>query len=48
MRLVKSYIKTLVIDLGFVIQGNTEEELPERLLGALRIVHIDLDKLKPL
>lgn len=32
----------LVIDLAFVLQGNEEEELPEHILGTLRINRVDL------
>ena len=34
--------QALVIDLAFVIEGTTEEELPERLLGAVRLHRINL------
>ena len=34
----------LVVDVGFVIQGETAEELPEHVLGAFRCHHLDLTK----
>ena len=34
----------LVVDVGFVIQGETPEELPEQVLGAFRCHHLDLAK----
>ena len=42
-RFVMVYLKTLVIDLGFLVEGKTEEELPERLIGAIRVAHLDPD-----
>lgn len=46
--LVLGYTKKLVIDLGFVIEGQTPDELPERLFGSVRLKHVDLDKAKKL
>ena len=42
-RFVMVYLKTLVIDLGFVVEGKSEEELPERLFGCIRVAHLDPD-----
>lgn len=41
--LVKLYSKQLVIDLGFVIEAQTRDELPERVLGCGRVMRITLD-----
>ncbi|KAL1569221.1 Protein ENHANCED DISEASE RESISTANCE 2 [Salvia divinorum] len=40
--LVIGVITTLVLDMAFIVQGNTPEELPERLIGAVRISHLEL------
>ncbi|CAH0490406.1 unnamed protein product [Peronospora farinosa] len=40
--LVSGYTKKLVIDMGFVLESQSSDELPERLLGSVRLVHIDL------
>jgi hypothetical protein len=40
--LVQSYAKALCIDLGFVIQGEEDEELPEHILGCVRLSRLDL------
>ncbi|XP_021768327.1 protein ENHANCED DISEASE RESISTANCE 2-like isoform X1 [Chenopodium quinoa] len=40
--LVIGVITTLVVDMAFLVQANTEEELPERLIGAVRVSHIEL------
>ena len=40
--LVKSYAKSLVVDLAFVIEAQTADELPEAVIGAARLMHIDL------
>lgn len=33
----RSYTESLTLDLGFVIQGNSPDELPEQMLGAIRV-----------
>ncbi|KAJ7953362.1 ENHANCED DISEASE RESISTANCE 2 [Quillaja saponaria] len=40
--LVIGVITTLVVDMAFLVQGNTTDELPERLIGAIRISHLEL------
>lgn len=40
--LVIGVITTLVVDMAFLVQGNTPDELPERLIGAVRISHLEL------
>eukprot|EP00306_Pavlova_sp_CCMP459_P004755 CAMPEP_0185157362 /NCGR_PEP_ID=MMETSP1139-20130426/1718_1 /TAXON_ID=298111 /ORGANISM="Pavlova sp., Strain CCMP459" /LENGTH=860 /DNA_ID=CAMNT_0027722439 /DNA_START=1 /DNA_END=2583 /DNA_ORIENTATION=- len=45
VNMVKGYCSTLVIDLAFILQGNTEEELPERVLGVVRFSRVDMDVL---
>ena len=42
VNLVHSYAKQLVINLGFAVQGNNSEELPEQMIGAVQIMGIDL------
>uniref|UniRef100_A0A7S2SHE6 START domain-containing protein n=1 Tax=Mucochytrium quahogii TaxID=96639 RepID=A0A7S2SHE6_9STRA len=37
MNVVKSYAASLVIDLAFLLESQTEDELPERLLGGCRM-----------
>jgi Protein ENHANCED DISEASE RESISTANCE 2, C-terminal len=39
--LCRRYMNALTCDIGFVIQGNTQEELPEQMLGAIRIHGVD-------
>lgn len=41
---VQSYTKSLTIDLGFVIQGNTADELPEQMMAGTRLHQIDTTK----
>ncbi|KAK4261522.1 hypothetical protein QN277_004509 [Acacia crassicarpa] len=40
--LVVGVITSLVVDMAFLVQANTMEELPERLIGAVRISHLEL------
>ncbi|KAK9913229.1 hypothetical protein M0R45_037052 [Rubus argutus] len=44
VNLVLGCLNNLVIEMAFLIQANTEEELPEVLLGTCRINHLDASK----
>ncbi|KAF5742542.1 protein ENHANCED DISEASE RESISTANCE 2-like [Tripterygium wilfordii] len=44
VNLVLGYLNNLVIEMAFLIQGNTQEELPETLLGTCRINYLDASK----
>ncbi|XP_057766607.1 protein ENHANCED DISEASE RESISTANCE 2-like isoform X3 [Salvia miltiorrhiza] len=46
--LVIGVITTLVVDMAFIVQANTPEELPERLIGAVRISHLELSSAREL
>ncbi|KAL2527679.1 Protein ENHANCED DISEASE RESISTANCE 2 [Abeliophyllum distichum] len=40
--LVIGVITTLVVDMAFLVQATTTDELPERLIGAVRVSHLEL------
>lgn len=40
--LVKSYARALTVDLAFAIEAQTADELPERVIGCVRLLHVDL------
>ncbi|KAF7829157.1 protein ENHANCED DISEASE RESISTANCE 2-like isoform X1 [Senna tora] len=40
--LVIGVVTTLVVDMAFLVQANTTDELPERLIGAVRVSHLML------
>eukprot|EP00884_Botryococcus_braunii_P004242 jgi/Botrbrau1/13819/Bobra.0056s0061.1 len=40
--LVQGALKTLVIDIAVLLEGRYPEELPEKLIGTVRLVHLDL------
>nr|CAB3499361.1 unnamed protein product [Digitaria exilis] len=42
--LVLGYLNNLVIEMAFLVQGNTYEELPEFLLGTCRLNYLDASK----
>ena len=44
--LMKDASKNIIIDLGFVLQGEKEEELPEVMMCGCTIVHIDTSTAK--
>ncbi|XP_047324095.1 protein ENHANCED DISEASE RESISTANCE 2-like [Impatiens glandulifera] len=44
VNLVLGYLNNLVIELAFLIQANTQDELPEALLGACRLNHLNISK----
>lgn len=37
----RRYMNSLTFDIGFVIQGNLEDELPEQMLGSIRVHRVD-------
>ncbi|EPS71205.1 lipid binding protein, partial [Genlisea aurea] len=43
VHLAFGYLTTLTVDLAFLIEGQQESELPERVLGAFRISGLDAD-----
>ncbi|KAL3530560.1 hypothetical protein ACH5RR_009882 [Cinchona calisaya] len=45
--LVLGYLNNLVIEMAFLVQANTPEELPEFLLGTCRLNHLDASKAIP-
>ncbi|XP_024529536.1 protein ENHANCED DISEASE RESISTANCE 2 [Selaginella moellendorffii] len=42
--LVFGYMSKLVVEMAFLIQANTEEDLPEMLLGTCRVSSLDVSK----
>jgi len=48
LSVVRNHTSSLTLDLGFVVQGNSEEELPEQMLGAVRCHGIDIYSCSPL
>lgn len=44
VNLVLGYVTKLVLEMAFLIQANTEEELPEKLLGTVCISNLEMQK----
>ncbi|KAL2577354.1 hypothetical protein AAZV13_16G127700 [Glycine max] len=44
VNLVLGYLNNLVVGMAFLIQGNTEKELPEVLIGTSQLNHLDTAK----
>ena len=42
LRLVQGYVTSLSIDLAFLFEGQTDEELPEAILGGFRFENVSL------
>lgn len=42
LRLTLHYVDSVAIDMGFVVEAVTEDELPERLIGAVRVSQIEM------
>lgn len=40
----RRYMNLLTVDIGLVIQGNCKEELPEQMLGSIRLHCVDAKK----
>lgn len=41
IRLSLGYAKTLVVDMGFLLEGDEEDYLPERIFGCARMKHVE-------
>jgi hypothetical protein len=48
VHLAIGYITTITVDLAFLIEAQTEEELPEKLLGTIRLKKLDLTAAVPI
>jgi len=46
--MVAGSIKSLVFDIGILLEGHEAEELPERLLGSARLINVDLKEARAL
>ncbi|XP_061374973.1 protein ENHANCED DISEASE RESISTANCE 2-like [Gastrolobium bilobum] len=42
LHLALGYVTTVTIDMGFVVEAHTEDELPERLIGAVRVSQMEM------
>lgn len=42
LRLALGYVTSVTIDMGFVVEAQTEEELPEKLIGAVRVSQMEM------
>lgn len=43
VRLALGYSKNLVVDMAFVLQGDEEGELPEKVFGVSRVSNLDFE-----
>lgn len=43
LHLALGYVTTVSVDMAFLIESQTQEELPEKLLGAVRIAQIEME-----
>ena len=44
--LSKGFAKSLVVDLAFGLEGNSEDELPEKIMGCCRLNYLSFSKLR--
>ncbi|KAH7433548.1 hypothetical protein KP509_07G074600 [Ceratopteris richardii] len=42
LHLALGYVSSVTVDMAFLVEAQTEEELPERILGAVRIAQIEM------
>lgn len=42
--LIKSYCKTIVLDMSFLLEAASDDTLPESLIGGIRMHKCDMDK----
>jgi len=46
IRLASGYAKTLIVDMGFVLEGKEESVLPEKIMGSCRLKNVSFDNLR--
>lgn len=46
LHLALGYATTVTIDMGFLVESQTEEELPEKLIGAVRVCQMEMTSAK--
>ena len=42
VRLALGYAKSIVVDIAYVLEGKTQAELPESVMGTIRVKNIDM------
>ncbi|KAJ7958460.1 protein ENHANCED DISEASE RESISTANCE 2-like [Quillaja saponaria] len=42
LHLALGYVTSVTVDMGFLVESQTEEELPERLIGAVRVCQMEM------
>ncbi|CAN6451037.1 unnamed protein product [Victoria cruziana] len=48
LRLALGYVTNITIDMGFLVEAQAEEDLPERLIGAVRIARLEMSSAVPI
>ena len=43
VRFVLGYVRSLVVDMCFLVEGQADAELPERLIGTSRVAHLEME-----
>ncbi|KAF5456861.1 hypothetical protein F2P56_026293 [Juglans regia] len=46
LHLALGYVTSVTIDMGFVVEAQAEDELPERLIGAVRVCQMEMSSAK--
>lgn len=42
LHLALGYVTSVTIDMGFVVEAQAEDELPEKLIGAIRVCQMEM------
>jgi len=48
MSVVCTACRKMVIDVAIILEGQTEDELPERVIGSFRVIRTNINRLRPL